>query len=121
MRIDGRESDAPLFPVSPFASHRVGHQKRGKSISGATVACSDTIVRMLEELDALAAKLAELSGRVLALREENQQLRAQLAAAQAHLETVTARVDQATARIDALLDRFPGDGAGAAVDRQVGP
>ena len=74
---------------------------------------------MLEELDALAAKLTELSGRVRALREENQHLRAQVAAAQAELENMNARVDQASERIDALLAHLPMDGEPTALGRSA--
>jgi cell division protein ZapB len=115
LRIPVEDHNALLFPVSPDTSHRAGHLMRGESSSGFRPRPSsqrgDTIVGMLEELDALAAKLTELSGRVRALREENQQLRAQLAAAQAEFENVNTRVDEATERIDALLERLPADTA----------
>ena len=62
---------------------------------------------MLDELDALGAKLGELKSRVRALREENQQLRAQLARAQADGEALRSKATAAMQRIDALLDRWP--------------
>ena len=62
---------------------------------------------MLEDLDALAAKMTELSGRMRALREENQSLRTQLATANVDLDALRARVAGAMARIDALLARLP--------------
>jgi outer membrane murein-binding lipoprotein Lpp len=66
---------------------------------------------MLDELETLAAKLTELSGRVRQLREENQMLRTQVAAAQSDLHRMNARVAQATERIDALLERLPEEAA----------
>lgn len=62
---------------------------------------------MLEELDALVAKLGELKFRVRALREENQQLRAQLARAQADSDALRSKASAAMQRIDVLLDRLP--------------
>lgn len=62
---------------------------------------------MLDELDALGAKLGELKARVLALREENQQLRARLAREQADGEAQRSKTSAAMRRIDALLDRLP--------------
>jgi chromosome segregation ATPase len=62
---------------------------------------------MLEDLDALTTKLAELSGRMRALREENQRLRTQLATANVELDTLRGRVAGAMERIDALLSRLP--------------
>jgi uncharacterized protein (TIGR02449 family) len=62
---------------------------------------------MLEDLDSLARKVAELAAMAQGLRTENQQLRAQLAAASSELETLRARVEQATGRLDAMLERLP--------------
>jgi cell division protein ZapB len=62
---------------------------------------------MLEDLDTLALKVSELAQLAQALRTENQQLRAQLAAASTELETLRNRVDQATERLEAVLDRLP--------------
>jgi len=62
---------------------------------------------MLEDLDGLALKLAELSGRMRALREENQRMRTQLAHANVELDTLRGRVAGAMERIDALLSRLP--------------
>ena len=62
---------------------------------------------MLEDLDTLAHKVAELAQLAQALRIENQQLRAQLTAASAELEALRGRVEQATERLDAVLDRLP--------------
>jgi len=63
--------------------------------------------RMLEDLDALTTKLAELSGRMRALREENLRLRTQLATANVELDTLRGRVAGAMERLDALLSRLP--------------
>lgn len=64
---------------------------------------------MQEELDALTAKLTELAGRVRALREENQRLRAQILAASNELEQMRTRVANAMQRIDALIERLPAE------------
>ncbi len=63
--------------------------------------------RMLEDLEALTAKMTELSGRMRALREENLRLRTQLATANVELDTLRGRVAGAMERIDALLARLP--------------
>lgn len=69
---------------------------------------------MLEELDALSAKLAELAVRMRALKEENKALRAQSAAAMMELAGMRDRVTVATQRIDALLARLPQEDESAA-------
>jgi outer membrane murein-binding lipoprotein Lpp len=69
---------------------------------------------MLEDLDALNAKMAELSGRMRALREENQRLRTQLATANVELDTLRGRVAGAMERIEALLARLPPPAGSAA-------
>jgi FtsZ-binding cell division protein ZapB len=89
-----------------FQNHIPVHGRRGAAEDagqrpGASIFC------MLEDLDALGAKLDELKSRVRALREENQQLRAQLARAQADGEALRSRATAAMQRIDALLDRLP--------------
>jgi chromosome segregation ATPase len=66
---------------------------------------------MLEEIESLSAKLAELAGRVHLLRDENQQLRTQLASANAQLGELRGRVEAATRRLDALIDRLPAEAA----------
>ncbi|HQR21575.1 MAG TPA: DUF904 domain-containing protein [Burkholderiaceae bacterium] len=68
---------------------------------------------MLEELDQLAAKIAELARLVQALRTENQQLRAQLATASGELEAMRSRVDEASRRLDGLMERLPAPAAAA--------
>jgi len=62
---------------------------------------------MLEELDTLSTKLAELATHVRALKDENTRLRAQSAAATAELAGLRAKVTAATQRMDALLARLP--------------
>jgi cell division protein ZapB len=62
---------------------------------------------MLDEFDALAAKLRDLTSMVHTLRGENQHLRAQLVAASSELDAMRERVDNATQRLDALLERLP--------------
>ena len=93
----------------------------GQSISGhprAALTCAKraaparagpgaTIARMLEDLEALRGKLTELSARVRNMREENQQLRAQLGAAQVELDALRSRVSGAVQRVDELLARLP--------------
>ncbi len=64
---------------------------------------------MLDDLEALAGKLTELSARVRHLRAENQQLRSQLATAGNELEAMRQRVAHAMARIDALLSQLPAE------------
>jgi cell division septum initiation protein DivIVA len=62
---------------------------------------------MLEDLDLLASRVAELARLVQSLRTENQQLRAQLATATRELDSMRARVDEASRRLDGLMDRLP--------------
>lgn len=68
-----------------------------------------TMVRMVEELDALDAKMRELAAHVRQLREENQSLRRQLAASQAELAALNERVTAATRRLDTLIEELPGE------------
>jgi chromosome segregation ATPase len=64
---------------------------------------------MLEELDALDAKMRELAMHVRQLREENQNLRRQLAASQSELATLSDRVTAATRRLDTLIEELPAE------------
>lgn len=98
-----------LFPVSSTALRAVDTDER-REFSPTWV----TISRMLEELDALAAKLHELAGQMQALRTENRDLRARLAATTAELEAMRSRMTAAAERIDALLARLPADEQGRA-------
>jgi uncharacterized coiled-coil DUF342 family protein len=81
---------------------RPAHARRG-----------DTIARMLDDLEALRAKLTELHARVRMLREENQQLRAQMNGAQVELDALRGRVSGAVRRVDDLLARLPAGEAAA--------
>jgi phage shock protein A len=69
---------------------------------------------MLEDLDTLAARIADLARLVQALRTENQQLRAQLATANGEVEQLRQRIDEAGRRLDTLLERLPPTSAAAA-------
>ena len=64
---------------------------------------------MLEELTALDTKMRELAVHVRQLREENQNLRRQLAESQAELATLNERVAAATRRLDSLIEELPGE------------
>jgi uncharacterized protein (TIGR02449 family) len=100
-----------LFPVSSQAC-ACDTDKRAQSNACtyhprcfARVRCYD--FGMLEELEALSTKLAELASHVRALKDENNRLRAQGAAATAELAGLRAKVTAATQRMDALLARLP--------------
>ena len=58
---------------------------------------------MIEELDALADRVRELTQMIYALRTENQDLRARLATQDAELAATRGRVDAAGARLDKLM------------------
>lgn len=58
---------------------------------------------MIEELDALADRVRELTQMIYALRTENQDLRVRLATQDAELAAVRGRVDAAGARLDSLM------------------
>jgi uncharacterized protein (TIGR02449 family) len=62
---------------------------------------------MLEQLDALSTRLHDLVALVRQLRDENYQLRTQLAGARAETEALNARIGAATERLDALIARIP--------------
>jgi uncharacterized protein (TIGR02449 family) len=64
---------------------------------------------MIEDLDALSGKLAELNLRIGQMRDENRRLRTELAQAVAERDALRARVAQATGKIDALLARLPAE------------
>ncbi|HUD27071.1 MAG TPA: hypothetical protein VMQ45_15390 [Burkholderiaceae bacterium] len=72
-------------------------------------AAGATMVRMLEELDALDAKMRELAAHVRQLRDENQNLRRQLTASQLELATLNERVTAATRRLDTLIEELPAE------------
>jgi predicted nucleic acid-binding Zn-ribbon protein len=108
-------SDDVAAAVSRFTTHRedARHQKARAvyRLRAARAEPGATIAGMLEELDALTAKLTELSGHVRLLRDENQQLRTQLTTAHTQLDELRARVEIATQRLDALIDKLPADTA----------
>ena len=64
---------------------------------------------MMEELDALDARMRELVAHVRQLREENQSLRRQLAESQSELATLNERVTAATRRLDSLIEELPSE------------
>jgi phage shock protein A len=72
---------------------------------------------MLEDLDALAARIAELAKLVHGLRTENQQLRAQLATANGEVAELRQRIDEAGRRLDTLLERLPPSAASSATPK----
>lgn len=69
---------------------------------------------MLDQLDALTGRMQELVAHVRQLREENHQLRMQLAGSQAELAALNERIETATRRLDGLIARLPQDGTGNA-------
>lgn len=71
---------------------------------------------MLEDLEALRAKLVELNARVAQMRAENQQLRLLLVNAEAEAEGLRGRVAGAVQRVDALLTRLPPPAADEAAE-----
>ncbi len=62
---------------------------------------------MLEPLDALTNRVNELVALVRHLREENHQLRTQVANAQAEASALRERMAAASQRLDSLLSRLP--------------
>jgi len=64
---------------------------------------------MLDQLDALTLRMQELVAHVRQLREENHQLRTQLATSQSELAALNDRVALATRRLDGLIERIPRD------------
>ena len=64
---------------------------------------------MLDQLDTLTTRMHELVAHVRQLREENHQLRTQLANSQSELAALNERILTATRRLDALIERLPGE------------
>ena len=62
---------------------------------------------MLDDINMLAGKVAELARLVQSLRTENQQLRSQLTTASYELDAMRGRVDEASRRLDLLMERLP--------------
>lgn len=96
--IDARQSSSTQPGLGPRAA---AARARALQTLGATIA------RMLEDLEALRAKLTELHARVRMLREENMRLRAQAGAAQIELDALRRRCAGAVQRVDELLARLP--------------
>jgi chromosome segregation ATPase len=69
---------------------------------------------MLEDLDGLAEKMTLIASQLRALRDENQQLRTQVANANVELDALRARIAGAMQRIDNLLERLPAEQRDAA-------
>ncbi len=64
-------------------------------------------VRMLEQLDTLNAKLAQLLERYQALRNDNQRLRQQVLALESSNKAMNERLDGARERMEALYNKIP--------------
>ena len=62
---------------------------------------------MLDQLDALTSRMQDLVAHVRQLRDENHQLRTQLATSQAELAELNERIATATRRLDDLIERLP--------------
>jgi uncharacterized protein (TIGR02449 family) len=67
---------------------------------------------MLDQLDALTARMHDLVAHVRQLRDENHQLRTQLATSQAESAALNERIRSATQRLDGLIARLPQDAGG---------
>jgi cell division protein ZapB len=65
---------------------------------------------MEAELDSLDAKLNQLVQLCHRLRQDNHELRQQLAAAQNESKQLTEKIGTARARLESLLSRLPEDG-----------
>jgi uncharacterized protein (TIGR02449 family) len=97
---------APLFPVSPPVGSKPGQaapkaREVYQPLVGANILC------MVEQLDALTARMQELVAHVRQLREENHLLRTQLATSQSDLASLNERIAVATRRLDGLIERLP--------------
>ena len=62
---------------------------------------------MLNEFNALESKIAQTAALCRSLREENTQLRQQLAAAEAEKKRLVERMDTARERLEQLAQRLP--------------
>jgi cell division protein ZapB len=68
-----------------------------------------TIVTRVEaEFSSLEAKVAQFVALCERLREENHELRQQLAAAQSDAKRLNEKIDGAKTRLEGLLNRLPG-------------
>lgn len=62
---------------------------------------------MVNELDALESKIAQVAGLCRALRAENLDLQQRLAAAEHARRQLEARMETARTRLEALVDQIP--------------
>ena len=69
---------------------------------------------MINELDALESKIAQVVTLCRSLRAENADLRQKLSAAEAERSLAWQRMETARARIEALAAQLPGPGGSAA-------
>ncbi len=65
---------------------------------------------MFEELDRLAERISQLALLAQQLRDENHNLRKDLAASQAEARLLRSRLDAARARIETLIEKLPTPG-----------
>jgi len=62
---------------------------------------------MVNELNALESKIAQVASLCHTLRTENAQLRQQLAAAEGNKRTLSERMDSARVRLEQLAEQLP--------------
>lgn len=68
---------------------------------------------MVNELDKLELKIAQVAALAQSLRAENQQLQARLTAVEEEKQKLQARIDQAKGRVEALIQQIPAQGPGS--------
>jgi cell division protein ZapB len=66
------------------------------------------VARVEAELSSLEAKVAQFVALCERLREENRDLKRQLAAAQSDAKRLNDKIDGAKSRLEGLLNRLPG-------------
>jgi cell division protein ZapB len=66
------------------------------------------VARVESEFSSLEAKVAQFVALCERLREENHELRQQLAAAQSDAKRLNEKIDGAKTRLEGLLNRLPG-------------
>ena len=66
------------------------------------------MARVEAEFSSLEAKVAQFVALCERLREENRELRQQLAAAQSDAKRLNEKIDGAKSRLEGLLNRLPG-------------
>lgn len=62
---------------------------------------------MVNELNALESKIAQVAGLCLALRNENRELQQRLAAAEAEKQQLVERMNGARERLESLVGQLP--------------